>query len=73
MKAMGSMEDGSRPWDIMLANMPCIISGFISGIPPGIPAIGGAAAGVAAGTGGAPGIGGIPIVMKACISSICRF
>jgi hypothetical protein len=71
MKAMGSILDGSKPWDIMLASMPCIISGFISGIP-GIPAIGGAALAGAAGP-GAPGIGGIPMPMKACISSICFF
>lgn len=70
MNAMGSIEDGSNPWDIMLASMPCIISGFMSGIPD-IPGMGGWPPPGAPGPGGAPGIGGIPIPRKDCISSIC--
>lgn len=65
------MEDGSSPWDIIVANMPCIISGFMSGTP-GMPGIAGGPLAGAPGP-GAPGIGGMPMPRKDCMSSNCRF
>lgn len=73
MKDIGSMDDGSRPCAIILVNIPCMISGDMSGIP-GIAGIAGIAGAALAGAPpAAPGIGGTPIVKNACISSTCFF